>query len=66
MLHVGSPPVTMLGSMSTRTEDTIALDRRHVAHNYAPLPVVAASALGATSAPMVAPHYGAEKVRQHP
>ncbi|MEC9324151.1 MAG: aminotransferase class III-fold pyridoxal phosphate-dependent enzyme, partial [Actinomycetota bacterium] len=33
--------------MSTRTEDTIALDRRHVAHNYAPLPVVATSALGA-------------------
>ena len=47
MLHVGSPPVTMLSSMSTHTEETIALDRRHVAHNYAPLPVVAASALGA-------------------
>ena len=31
----------------TRTEDAIALDSRNVAHNYAPLPVVAAHADGA-------------------
>ena len=31
----------------TPTDDTIALDHRYVAHNYSPLPVVAASAQGA-------------------
>jgi len=32
---------------TTRTDDAIALDSRRVAHNYSPLPVVAASAEGA-------------------
>ncbi|KWX59099.1 ornithine--oxo-acid transaminase [Mycobacterium sp. NAZ190054] len=34
-------------AMISRTDTTIDLDRRHVAHNYSPLPVVAASAEGA-------------------
>jgi ornithine--oxo-acid transaminase len=38
--------VTMLESV-TATDNAIALDNRHVAHNYSPLPVVAASAEGA-------------------
>ncbi|MDY6997800.1 MAG: ornithine--oxo-acid transaminase [Actinomycetota bacterium] len=33
--------------MTTRTEQAIELDSRHVAHNYSPLPVVAAAAQGA-------------------
>ncbi|WP_110808579.1 ornithine--oxo-acid transaminase [Mycolicibacterium iranicum] len=32
--------------MTSRTQETIELDARHVAHNYSPLPVVAASAEG--------------------
>ncbi|MDA2895113.1 ornithine--oxo-acid transaminase [Mycolicibacterium sp. BiH015] len=32
--------------MTSRTQETIELDSRHVAHNYSPLPVVAASAEG--------------------
>lgn len=39
--------MTMLNTMTSRTDQTIELDRRHVAHNYSPLPVVAASAQGA-------------------
>ena len=42
--------MTMLNTVSSRaarTEQTIELDRHHVAHNYSPLPVVAHSALGA-------------------
>jgi ornithine--oxo-acid transaminase len=38
--------VTILESM-TATDNAIALDDRYVAHNYSPLPVVAASAEGA-------------------
>jgi ornithine aminotransferase len=38
--------VTILESV-TATDNAIALDNRHVAHNYSPLPVVAASAEGA-------------------
>jgi ornithine--oxo-acid transaminase len=38
--------VTMLESV-TATDNAIALDNEHVAHNYSPLPVVAASAEGA-------------------
>jgi ornithine--oxo-acid transaminase len=36
----------MMTSMTSMTDVTIELDNRHVAHNYAPLPVVAASAEG--------------------
>lgn len=43
MLHAGSAFVT---TMTSRTQETIELDARHVAHNYSPLPVVAASAEG--------------------
>lgn len=38
--------MTMLDTMDIETDAAIELDRRHVAHNYSPLPVVAASAQG--------------------
>ena len=47
MLHAGSPPVTTASDISARTRNAIALDDRYAAHNYSPLPVVAASAEGA-------------------
>jgi ornithine--oxo-acid transaminase len=47
MLHTGSTPVTVASDVSSRTSEAIALDDRYAAHNYAPLPVVAASAEGA-------------------
>lgn len=43
MLHAGSAFVT---TMTSRTQETIEVDARHVAHNYSPLPIVAASAEG--------------------
>ncbi|MGA5464314.1 ornithine--oxo-acid transaminase [Mycobacterium sp. NPDC050041] len=46
MLHIGGTPVTIV-DFETETERAIALDDRHVTHNYAPLPVVAAHAEGA-------------------
>src|SRR3954469_16224318 len=46
MLHPGGTSVTMVDSV-TATEAAIAVDDRFVAHNYSPLPVVAASAEGA-------------------
>jgi ornithine--oxo-acid transaminase len=46
MLHAGGTPVTILDSV-TATDAAIAADHRHVARNYSPLPVVAASAEGA-------------------
>jgi ornithine--oxo-acid transaminase len=46
MLHAGGTSVTILESV-TATDAAIALDDRYVAHNYSPLPVVAASAEGA-------------------
>ncbi|WP_422749505.1 ornithine--oxo-acid transaminase [Mycobacterium sp. WMMD1722] len=46
MLHSGGTPVTVLDH-PTATQALIAADERHVAHNYAPLPVVAATAEGA-------------------
>ena len=39
--------MTMLENMTTETDMVIELDHRHVAHNYSPLPVVAAGAEGA-------------------
>jgi ornithine--oxo-acid transaminase len=39
--------VTIIDSVTTATEAAIAVDDRFVAHNYSPLPVVAASAEGA-------------------
>ncbi|WP_396899779.1 ornithine--oxo-acid transaminase [Mycolicibacterium sp.] len=48
MLHVGGASVTILeGVDNEATKAVIALDERYVAHNYSPLPVVAASAEGA-------------------
>ncbi|MGK2901806.1 MAG: ornithine--oxo-acid transaminase [Mycobacterium sp.] len=47
MLHAGSASVSVVSDISGRTERAIALDDRYAAHNYAPLPVVAASAEGA-------------------
>jgi ornithine aminotransferase len=46
MLHAGGVFVTILDAVSS-TSDAIAVDDRYVAHNYSPLPVVAASAEGA-------------------
>src|SRR6187401_2363677 len=46
MLHAGGTSVTILDSV-TATDAAIAIDGRYVAHNYSPLPVVAASAEGA-------------------
>ncbi|MEV3901632.1 ornithine--oxo-acid transaminase [Mycobacterium sp. NPDC050551] len=46
MLHIGGTPVTIV-DFETETERAIALDDRHVTHNYSPLPVVAAHAEGA-------------------
>jgi ornithine--oxo-acid transaminase len=46
MLHAGGVFVTILDAV-TPTTDAIAVDDRYVAHNYSPLPVVAASAEGA-------------------
>src|SRR5690242_20963724 len=46
MLHAGGVFVTILDTV-TQTSDAIAIDDRYVAHNYDPLPVVAASAEGA-------------------
>ena len=46
MLHAGGTSVTILDSV-TATDAAIAVDDRYVAHNYSPLPVVAASAEGA-------------------
>jgi ornithine--oxo-acid transaminase len=49
MLHAGGAPVTILDTVTTRTgatQDAIAVDDRYAAHNYSPLPVVAASAEG--------------------
>ncbi len=40
-------PSSTVDTMTTEADAAIALDRRHVAHNYSPLPVVAASAEGA-------------------
>ncbi|MCZ8378927.1 ornithine--oxo-acid transaminase [Mycobacterium sp. CPCC 205372] len=45
MLHIGGTPVTIV-DFETETERAIALDDRHVTHNYSPLPVVAAHAEG--------------------
>ena len=39
--------MTILDTVTTATDAAIALDDRYVAHNYSPLPVVAASAEGA-------------------
>jgi ornithine--oxo-acid transaminase len=39
--------VTILDTVTTATDAAIALDDRYAAHNYSPLPVVAASAEGA-------------------
>ena len=39
--------MTILDSVTMRTDAAIAVDDRHVAHNYSPLPVVAVSAEGA-------------------
>src|SRR5690349_13571038 len=56
MLHTGGTSVMLSGtvavgdampSVTTDTEVAIAIDDRYVAHNYSPLPVVAASADGA-------------------
>jgi ornithine--oxo-acid transaminase len=51
MLHIGGIFVTALGIVAaepgTPTASAIALDERYAAHNYCPLPVVAASAEGA-------------------
>ncbi|MGB5113046.1 MAG: ornithine--oxo-acid transaminase [Mycobacterium sp.] len=47
MLHAGSASVSVASDISGRTESAIALDDRYAAHNYSPLPVVAASAEGA-------------------
>ncbi|RDH77043.1 ornithine--oxo-acid transaminase [Mycolicibacterium moriokaense] len=46
MLHAGGVFVTILDTV-TPTTDAIAIDDHYVAHNYSPLPVVAASADGA-------------------
>src|SRR3954447_7760120 len=50
MLHAGGVLVTILDTVTTRpggiTEAAIAVDDRYAAHNYSPLPVVAASAEG--------------------
>jgi ornithine--oxo-acid transaminase len=46
MLHAGGVFVTILDTV-TPTSDAIAVDDRYAAHNYSPLPVVAASADGA-------------------
>src|SRR5947209_7702598 len=49
MLHTGGVFVTAvktLAGISELTESAIAIDRRYTAHNYSPLPVVAASAEG--------------------
>ncbi|WP_051468736.1 ornithine--oxo-acid transaminase [Mycolicibacterium tusciae] len=45
MLHIGGTSVTVVDTMNI-TEAAIAVDDRYVAHNYSPLPVVAASADG--------------------
>src|SRR3978361_1502312 len=49
MLHLGGSPVTTVESAptGTLTAAAIAVDDRYAAHNYSPLPVVAASAEGA-------------------
>ncbi len=51
MLHIGGVFVTILDTVTIRpgqlTEAAIAIDDRYAAHNYSPLPVVAASAEGA-------------------
>ncbi|MGK2869436.1 MAG: ornithine--oxo-acid transaminase [Mycobacterium sp.] len=47
MLHAGSTPVSLASDISSRTREAIALDEHYAAHNYSPLPVVAASAEGA-------------------
>src|SRR5262249_58536921 len=55
MLHAGGTSMTILDTVAaggdsttvTATDAAIALDDRYVAHNYSPLPVVAASAEGA-------------------
>src|SRR6202022_2677362 len=50
VLHAGGTPVTIMDSetrVSTETAAAIALEKDHTAHNYSPLPVVAASAEGA-------------------
>jgi ornithine--oxo-acid transaminase len=51
MLHIGGVFVTVLDTATTQpaafTASAIALDERYAAHNYSPLPVVAASAEGA-------------------
>src|SRR5262249_39807634 len=46
MLHAGGLSVTILDSVTT-TDAAIAVEDRYVAHNYSPLPEVAASAEGA-------------------
>ncbi|WP_412458140.1 ornithine--oxo-acid transaminase [Mycolicibacterium monacense] len=46
MLHAGGAPVTVT-DRTTVTDAVIAADHRYVAHNYSPLPVVAAAAEGA-------------------
>ncbi|MBJ7336857.1 ornithine--oxo-acid transaminase [Mycolicibacterium sp.] len=50
MLHTGGVFVTILDTVDTRpgslTEAAIALDGQYAAHNYSPLPVVAATAEG--------------------
>ncbi|MCT7658223.1 ornithine--oxo-acid transaminase [Mycobacterium deserti] len=46
MLHAGGTSVTILDT-TTATDAAIDVDSRYVAHNYSPLPVVAASADGA-------------------
>src|ERR1700759_1443241 len=51
MLHAGDLFMTVLDTViaggGTLTASAIALDEQHAAHNYSPLPVVAASAEGA-------------------
>src|SRR3984885_2721100 len=50
MLHAGGVFMTVLDTMiagpGALTASAIALDERYTAHNYSPLPVVAASAEG--------------------
>src|SRR6478609_4480505 len=47
MLHAGAVFMTMADTVAGATADAIALDNAYAAHNYSPLPVVAASANGA-------------------
>jgi ornithine aminotransferase len=47
MLHAGGVFVTITEAVTPRADTAAVLEQRYAAHNYAPLPVVAASAEGA-------------------